>query len=57
MKIYRITPGKDLNQCCEKDPKNILVWFEESEPGDIVTVETIEMEEYEYDALPEYIGP
>ena len=56
MKVYRIKPG-DLNACTERDPKALLVWFADAEPGDSFTVDVSEMTEAEYDALPEYMGP
>lgn len=57
MKVYTIQPGKDLNSCTEKDIKNIIPWLEESEIGDIITIEVVEMSEEEYNFLPEYMGP
>ncbi|KKU51879.1 MAG: hypothetical protein UX75_C0059G0007 [Candidatus Moranbacteria bacterium GW2011_GWE2_47_10] len=57
MKVYKVTPGKDLNPCTEKDPAAALVWLEESEPGDVITIEVKEMSLADYEALPEYMGP
>ncbi len=57
MKVYRVEPDKGLNKCTEKHIQDILVWFEESEPGSVITIEVLEMSEDDYDALPEYMGP
>lgn len=57
MKVYKVTPGPGLNPCIEKDPNAVLVWLEESEPGEIITIEVKEMAEAEFEALPEYEGP
>ena len=57
MKIYRITPDKGLNPCCEDDKESILNWLEMAEKGEILTIEILEMDGSEYAALPEYEGP
>ena len=57
MKVYKVTPGIGLNPCCEKDLKTIQIWVEEAEPGEILTVEILEMSEVEYNKFPEYMGP
>ena len=57
IKVYKITPGKDLNPCHEAEIKNILPWLEMAEKGDILTIEVLEMPFFEYDNLPEYMGP
>lgn len=57
MKVYQVTPDKDLCPCTEKDPKAVLVWLEESEIGAVTTIDVMEMTEEEYNALPEYMGP
>ena len=57
MKIFKVYPDVDLNPCCEKDPAAVLPWLEESEPGETIKIEVIEMTEEEYDKLPEYMGP
>ncbi len=57
MKVYKVTPGPGLNPCIEKDPNAMLVWLEESEPGEVITVEVLEMTQAEFEALPEYEGP
>lgn len=57
MKVYKVTPGPGLNPCIEKDPNAVLVWLEESEPGEMITIEVKEMTEAEFEALPEYEGP
>jgi hypothetical protein len=57
MIVYKVTPGKDLNPCIEKDPSATLIWLEESQPGDVITIEVKEMTEAEFEALPEYMGP
>jgi hypothetical protein len=57
MKVFKVWPSVDLNPCIEKDPSACMVWLEESEPGDVIKIEVLEMTEAEYDALPEYTGP
>ena len=57
MKIFKVCPSVGLNPCIEKDPSACLAWLEESEPGDVIKIEVLEMTEAEYDALPEYTGP
>lgn len=57
MKVFKISPGKDLNWCIEKNPENIISWIAESEVGNTITIEVIEMTEKEYENLPEYEGP
>jgi len=57
MKVYKITPLPDFNPCTEKDIKDLMIWLEESEPGDSFKVDVLEMTEEEYAALPEYMGP
>lgn len=57
MKVFKVTPGEGLAPCCEKEIKNVSVWIEEAERGEVITVEVLEMSEKEYEELPEYIGP
>lgn len=57
MKVFKVWPGEGLNPCIEKDPSACLTWLEESEQGEIIKIEVLEMTEAEYDALPEYMGP
>jgi hypothetical protein len=57
MKVYNISPGKGCNKCCEKDPKNALIWLEEAEPGETITIDVMEMSEEDFNSLPEYMGP
>ena len=57
MKVYKLTPGPSLNPCVEKEPRNLLPFFDDAEPGDKMTVEVLEMSEGEYLDLPEYMGP
>ncbi len=57
MKVFDVMADTDLNSCIEKDPKDVLIWLEESEPGAIITIDVMEMSEEEYNALPEYMGP
>ncbi len=56
-KVFNVTPGKGLNPVCERDPQNALAWFEEAEPGSVITIEVLEMTEKEYGDLTEYEGP
>lgn len=57
IKIFTITPGKGLAPCTERNPEALLVWFFEAEPGDVMTIVVGEIEEAEYKAMPEYMGP
>lgn len=57
MKVYKTTPDIGLNSCCEKDPKLALFWLEAATPGEIITIEVLEMSEEEYNSLPEFTGP
>ena len=57
MKVFKVWPGEGLNPCIEKDPSACLTWLEESESGEIIKIEVLEMTEAEYEALPEYVGP
>jgi hypothetical protein len=56
-RIYKVSPGKSLNPCCEDDIKNVMSWLQEAEAGEVITIEILEMTPEEYDALPEYMGP
>ena len=57
VKVFKITPDKDLCPCTEKDFNAVLPWLEESESGAVITIEVMEMTEEEYESLPEYMGP
>lgn len=57
MKVFKVWPGEGLNPCIEKEINACFVWLEESEPGDVIKIEVLEITESEYDALPEYMGP
>ena len=57
MKIFKVWPGGGLNPCVEKDPSACMTWLEESEQGDVIKIEVLEMTESEYEALQEYMGP
>jgi len=57
MKIYKVTPGEDLNPCHEKNIEDVFVWIQEAEIGDKITIEVKEMDEKYFDSLPEYEGP
>jgi len=37
--------------CC------VLSWLEEAEPGEAIQIVVGEMDEAEYDKMPEYMGP
>lgn len=56
MKVYKLTPGPGFNPCIEREIRNLLVWFDEAEPGETMTIEVLEMTEGEYVDLPEYMG-
>ena len=57
IKVFRVTPGKDLNPFSEVEIKDVILWLEEAQPGDTITIEVLEMSKQEYDNLPEYMGP
>ena len=57
MKVYKVTPGKGCNPYCEIAPETVLDVIEESEIGDIVTVEIIDISEEKYKNASEYEGP
>jgi len=57
MRYYKVTPDVGTNYYIEGNPSAIKDWLTDSEIGNILTVETIEMTQAEYDALPEYTGP
>ena len=57
IKVFKVSPGKGLNSCCEKDIKNVIIWLEEAEPGDVIEIKISRMQESDYDRLPEYAGP
>ena len=57
MKVFKVCPGEGLCSRIEKDPSACLTWLEESEPGEIIKIEVLEMTEAEYEDLPEYTGP
>ena len=56
IRTWTITRDKGLNPCTEKDIKGVLTWIEEAEPGCIIEIIVGEMDEAEYDELPEYMG-
>jgi len=56
IRIYTVRPG-DLAPCIEKNLKDVLVWLEEAELGETIKITIGEMEESEYEILPEYMGP
>ena len=57
MRYYKVTPDIGTNFYIEGNPYAIKDWLIDSEIGNILTVETIEMTQAEYDSLPEYTGP
>lgn len=57
MKVFKITPDIDANPYIEKEIDNIAVWLEESEIGDKITIDVINMSEEDYNNLPDYMGP
>ena len=56
MRVYTITPS-GCNPCTEKDTSAIAAWLESSEPGDRYQIFVGEMDEEEYESMPEYMGP
>jgi hypothetical protein len=57
LKMYKVWPAPGSNPCIEKRVEDIMVWFEEAEPGDRITIDILEMNEQEWRGLPEYMGP
>ncbi len=57
IRIYVVTPGRDLMPCTERYIENVKAWLEEADVGDTVQIDIREIEESEYEDLPEYIGP
>ncbi|WP_147456633.1 hypothetical protein [Leptospira stimsonii] len=57
IRVFEIQPYEGANHCTEKNPKDVLVWLEEAEPGEEIIIRTKEMTEHEYANLPEYEGP
>ena len=57
IKVFRITPGKRLNPCYEKDVDAIRDWMAAADPGEILTIEVLKMQEDVFMHLPEYKGP
>jgi len=56
MKVFKVSPDKGLTPCYEDKIENIILWLEESMPGDSIRIDILEMTKEEYDALPEYMG-
>ena len=56
IKVYTVTP-KGLAPCTEKDPRDILVWLEEAQPGTVIQIVVGEMDKAIYKEMPEYMGP
>ena len=57
MKVFEIGPDAGHNRCNEKEAKAVLVWLEEAEVGDVITIRIKEMTAEDYSALPEFLGP
>jgi hypothetical protein len=57
IRIYTVTPGVGLAPCTEKDPKAVIEWLEEAQPGDVIQIVVSEMDEAIYNEMPEYMGP
>ena len=57
MKGFKVFPDKGLTPYYEDKIENIILWLEESMPGDSIRIDILEMTKEEYDALPEYMGP
>jgi hypothetical protein len=57
IKVYEIQPDKGLAICCEISTDVIKDgYLDDAQVGDIITIKVIEMEESEYEALPECMG-
>ena len=61
MKVYKITPCYQCNShsedSIESAVSSVQEWLKESDVGNIIKIEILEMTKKEYDALPEYLGP
>lgn len=61
MKVYEVELFKDANKYCEKGIKELIdeikLWAEDSEIGDTITINVLDMDETEYDNLPDFAGP
>ena len=57
MKVYKIKAAIELDSGIEKEIKNLSIWFEEAKPGNVITIEVIEMSLQEYDNLSKHMGP
>jgi hypothetical protein len=57
VKVYDVQPDKGLDSCCETDFDVIVDgYLRDAQPGDIITIKVLEMEESEFKALPECMG-
>ena len=56
-RVYTVTPDLCCAPCTEKEIGNVMVWIKEAEPGAVIKIVVGEMEETEYDKMPEYMGP
>jgi len=60
MIVYRIGPT-GFNKWCEKSIDDVIKflpeWMAEMEKGERFEIEAVEMDENDFDNLPEYTGP
>ena len=57
IRVYTVTPDEDCAPCTEKRIDHVMCWIEEATPGAVLQIVVGEMEESEYDKMPEYMGP
>ena len=57
IKVYEVEPGKGLNKCTERHIGDLLDWFYDAQPGNVITIRVKEMNQSDFNSLPEYMGP
>jgi len=61
VKVYKIQPDAGCNSFCEKTLESAIIgiktFLDEGCEGMLMSIRILEMEESEYDKLPEYMGP
>lgn len=56
MRVYEVKYD-GCNSVCENTLNGVMSILENSDIGDKITIDIREMSEFEYEALPEYLGP
>ena len=57
IRVYTVTPDVGCAPCTEREIDHVKTWVEEAMPGSVLQVVVGEMEESEYNKMPEYMGP